>query len=143
MAVRLKNEHPQADLKCLIGIENLLTAIGEIGPQTHVIFTSSVAVMDNRKTFDAPLTSDTAIDGPPLSQYGISKLRAEDYLKALAKKSGFRLTILRLCTVYGPQPRPNTFFDLLKREVKKRSVVSRLNWPGLTSFIHVELHTCR
>src|SRR5207249_3491434 len=70
--------------------------------------------------------------------YGITKLRAEEFLRSEARRQGFRLSIVRCCTVYGPNPRPNSLFDVLKREVMKGSLVSRLNWPGLTSFIHVD-----
>ncbi len=100
--------------------------------------TSTTAVMDNRNNLDEPLRPDLAVAGPPFSRYGRTKWRAEEFLRREARARGFRLSILRLCTVYGPGPRPNSFFDVLKQEVARRSVVSRLDWPALTSFIHVD-----
>src|SRR5438034_1291566 len=86
----------------------------------------------------AQLRAHTRTDRQPMSRYVLSKWRAEKFLLAEAQRRGFRLTILRLCTVYGPEFRPNTFFDVLKKEVERGTIVSRLNWPGLTSFIHVD-----
>ena len=121
-----------------VGTERLVRALGHIGPDTHLIFTSTVAVMDNRGTMDEPLRPDMPVTGSPMSRYGATKWRAEEFLRRESRRHGFRLSIVRLCTVYGPGPRPNSFFDILKQEVGKRSMASRLNWPGLTSFVHVD-----
>ena len=121
-----------------IGTENLLRAVQLLGPNSHFIFTSTTAVMDSRSDLDEPMIAASKTPQPPLSEYGLSKWRAEEHLRAAAAKQGFRLTIVRLCTVYGPQPRPNTLFDVMKREVSRQSLVSRLNWPALTSFVYVE-----
>jgi nucleoside-diphosphate-sugar epimerase len=121
-----------------LGTENLIRAIRPLGLNTHVVFTSTTAVLDNRDDLDAPLAPSAWASRQPLSRYGRSKWRAEQFLRAEAARQGFRLSIVRLCTVYGPHPRPNTFFDVLKRDVANRSLASRLNWPGLTSFIHVD-----
>ena len=142
------------------GTRHLFRAVEPLSPAQHFIFVSTEAVMDNRVTLDEPLRVDSSANGengadgdpdssgssreaspsfgPPLSRYGLTKLRAEEFLRARCHEQHFRLSIVRLCTVYGSQPRPNSFFDVLKREVARRSVVSRLNWPGLTSFIHVD-----
>ena len=121
-----------------LGTQNLLRAFKVLGPQTHVIFTSTTAVLDNRSDLEQPLDGMIQPVAPPLSPYGLSKWRAEQFLRKAAVVQGFRLSIVRLCTVYGPEPRPNTFFSVLNREVSRRTLASRLNWPGLTSFVHVD-----
>jgi nucleoside-diphosphate-sugar epimerase len=121
-----------------VGTKNLIRTLGPLGPNTHVVFTSTTAVMDNREDFKEPIQASPFIGRQPLSAYGQSKWRAEEFLRTEAALQGFRLSIVRLCTVYGPHPRPNTLFDVLKREVSSRTLASRLNWPGLTSFIHVD-----
>lgn len=121
-----------------LGTRNLLKALEPLGPENHVVFTSTTAVMDNREAFGAPLQAVPVIETRPFSRYGQSKWRAEQFLRAESVRQGFPLSIVRLCTVYGPNPRPNTLFDVLKREVAKQTLASRLNWPGLTSFIHVD-----
>ncbi len=55
-----------------------------------------------------------------------------------ARKSGFRLTILRFVTVYGKSPRPNSIFDLMQTMVVKGSLAVRLNWPSRNSVVHAE-----
>jgi nucleoside-diphosphate-sugar epimerase len=129
-----ENDHRCND----IGTENLLSALGPQGPANHVVFTSTTAVMDNRNSLDEPLGPLAEVEHPPFSRYGQSKWRAEKFLRAESARQGFPLSIVRLCTVYGPEPRPNTLFDVLKREVAAQTLVSRLDWPGLTSFIHVD-----
>jgi UDP-glucose 4-epimerase len=121
-----------------LGTQNLLRALGPLQLNQHVVFTSTTAVMDNREDLERPLANSPIVSNQPFSRYGQSKWRAEQFLRSEASRQGFRLSIVRLCTVYGPQPRPNTLFDVLKQEVTKRSLASRLNWPGLTSFIHVD-----
>jgi nucleoside-diphosphate-sugar epimerase len=120
-----------------LGTENLLRALGPLGPANHVVFTSTTAVMDNRRLGE-PLGPLPLIEQRPFSHYGQTKLRAEEFLRTEAVRQRFPLSIVRLCTVYGPQPRPNTLFDILKQEVAKRTIASRLDWPALTSFIHVD-----
>jgi UDP-glucose 4-epimerase len=121
-----------------IGTRNLFRAIGPIGPDSHVVFTSTTAVTDNRDNLEHPLEPQPGTIRHPLSRYGQSKWRAEQFLRAESVRRGFPLSIVRLCTVYGPEPRPNTLFDVMKREVAAQTLASRLNWPGLTSFIHVD-----
>lgn len=129
----------EGDHRCNdLGTEKLLRAVQPLGPKTHLVFTSTTAVMDNREDLERPIEAVRAVELTPLSAYGRSKWRAEQFLRAEAAKFGFRLSIVRLCTVYGPEPRPNTLFAVMKREVARESLVARLDWPGLTSFIHVE-----
>lgn len=126
-----------------VGTERLIRALQPLGPNSHVVFKSTVAVMDNRDDLTEPLRSDSPMIRPPLSHYGISKWRAEEFLESEARRHGFRLSIVRCSTVYGRDPRPNSLFDVLKRGVVKGSLASRLNWPGMTGFIHVDdLVTC-
>ena len=87
----------EPDQRCNdIGTENLIRAVSPLGPESHFIFTSTVAVMDNRKDLGSPLRPDTPTDCLPMSRYGLSKWRAEKFLLAEAQRRGFRLTILRL-----------------------------------------------
>jgi nucleoside-diphosphate-sugar epimerase len=52
----------------------------------------------------------------PISPYGDSKLAAEFALQGLAKSLGFKLTILRLFSVYGPRQRPDmAFYRIIDR----------------------------
>lgn len=121
-----------------LGTRNLIQLLQPLGPRNHVVFTSTTAVMDNRDNLEQALDTLEVVAREPLSPYGQSKWRAEQFLRSESARQGFPLSIVRLCTVYGPEPRPNTLFDVLKQEVARQTLASRLDWPGLTSFIHVD-----
>jgi nucleoside-diphosphate-sugar epimerase len=121
-----------------LGTQNFIHSLSGLGPGSHVIFTSTIAVADSRTNYGAPLTETTPTSRLPLTKYGLSKLRAELWLQDAAKRMGFSLTILRLVTVYGEDARPSTLFPVMRGLALKRSSLSRLAWPGLTGLIHVD-----
>ncbi|TSC88421.1 MAG: NAD-dependent epimerase/dehydratase family protein/3-beta hydroxysteroid dehydrogenase/isomerase family protein [Microgenomates group bacterium Gr01-1014_16] len=118
------------------GVVNLLDALGNIKPKMHFVQISTVAFMTGRLNCDVGIDENT--QPIPTNEYGRTKLRAEDYLIKMCKKKGFKLTIIRLNTVYGSGSRPDSMFDLLDKWVKKDSLITRINWPGMTSIIHVD-----
>lgn len=125
------------DQKCnIIGTKNLLNALPGIGPDTHIIYTSSQVVFSDRKDTDSPITENTK--AKINNRYGKSKLEAERFLKESARKRKFKLTIVRLPTVWGENPRKNAFLNFLKIYVAKKSVFTRLNWPGKVALVNVE-----
>ena len=120
------------------GTKNLLSSFRQLGPGTHVVFTSTIAVMDTREDYSTPVTETTRTCRAPFTDYGLTKLRAEEWLRQEARSRGFGLTILRPVTVYGPECRPNTVLSVLKKAVLRGSLLSRVAWPGKTGFIHVD-----
>ena len=62
----------------------------------HFIYTSTMAVYGNN---DNAIESDPL---DPLSNYAVSKLSAEYYVKKFAQQYGFSYSILRLWNTYGP-----------------------------------------
>jgi len=119
-----------------IGTKNLLRSLGKLNSKTHIIYTSTTTFLGGRKNCSKHL-NENAME-LPTNEYGRSKLRAEKYLTAECQKRKFRLTILRLNTVYGPDSRPKSMFKLLPQQIRNRSLFTRLNWPGLTSIVHVD-----
>lgn len=127
----------KSDQKCNnIGTKNLLKHLSKIGPKTHFIFTSSQAIFSDRRDCQKPIDQNTK----PVSnnRYGKTKLEAEKILLSAAKKQKFKLTIIRLPTVWGENPRKNSFLNFLKDLVGENSLISRLNWPGKVGLINVE-----
>jgi nucleoside-diphosphate-sugar epimerase len=118
------------------GTKNLIKYLPKIGPGTHFIFTSSQAVFSDRRDTDKPIGPKTL---PATNdKYGKTKVEAEKILLNAAKNKKFKLTIIRLPTVWGNNPRKNSFLNFLKDLVSKNSLISRLNWPGKVSLINVE-----
>lgn len=69
------------------------------------IFISSIKVNGERTTSGQPFTAD---DLPaPVDAYGISKMEAEQGLRALAADSGLEVVIIRPVLVYGPGVKAN------------------------------------
>jgi nucleoside-diphosphate-sugar epimerase len=126
----------KADQRCNdIGTKNLLEHL-KLDKNSHFVFTSSLAIYAGRKN------CKKAIDGKtkpsPNNGYGYTKLIAEKILIKAAKDRKFKLTILRLPTVWGDNPRKNSFLNFLKGLVKTNSIFSRLNWTGKTGLINVD-----
>lgn len=118
-----------------LGTRNLFDRLSPLGPDTHVIYTSTTVMMSGRKDCSKPFNES---DLPkPTNNYGKTKLKAEQFLRKLCEENKFRLTIVRINTIYGDDPREYKLFKVLKKQILASSVIARLNWPGLTGIIHV------
>lgn len=126
-----KKDHRAND----IGTENLVNWLNLIRGKTHFIYTSTTAVYAGRKSTSKPI--DFKTEPLPSNEYGRSKLRAEKYLIKKCKEGYLRLSIIRLSTVYGKGTRKGGLFHMLKELIIKKSLISRLNWPGRTGLIQV------
>ncbi len=119
-----------------IGTKNLIKNLKDIGPKTHFVFTSSQAIFSDRRDCQKPIDQKTK---PAVNnEYGKTKLRAEKILLTAVKRQKLRLTIIRLPTVWGDNPRKNSFLNFLRKLVDANSLFSRLNWPGKVALINVE-----
>lgn len=119
-----------------IGTKNLLGTLSGIGPNTHFIFTSSQAVFSGRTNTYKPINKKTK---PSVNnKYGKTKLEAEKLLLTEAEKKKFKLTIVRLPTVWGENSRKNSFLSFLRQLVDNGSIFSRLDWPGRVGLVYVE-----
>jgi UDP-glucuronate 4-epimerase len=93
-------EYVDYDIKATI---NVLKAAGECGAQ-HVLFASSSSVYGNQG--NVPLKEEMAT-GNVISPYAAAKYGAESFCHAYANLFGYKLTIFRYFTVYGPWGRPD------------------------------------
>ena len=127
----------KSDQRCNdIGTSNLIKKLKNIGQKTHFVFTSSQAIFSGRRDTDKPIDEKTK--PATNNRYGKTKVEAEKILLEAAKKQKFKLTIIRLPTVWGENPRKNSFLNFLRGLVSKNSLFSRLNWPGKVALINVE-----
>ena len=127
----------KADQRCNnIGTKNLIKHLPEIGPKTHFVFTSSQAIFSGRSGTCEPIDQNTK---PATNDnYGKTKLAAEKILLRAVKEKKIKLTIIRLPTVWGENPRKNSFLNFLRKLVNTDSLFSRLNWPGKIGLINVD-----
>jgi nucleoside-diphosphate-sugar epimerase len=88
--------------------EKLLRAAVSAGVRRFVFLSSVKALGEGSRT---PYTETSAAE--PIDPYGISKLEAEQVVKAVGNETGIETVILRLPLVYGPGVRAN-FLRLMK-----------------------------
>lgn len=98
------------------------------------IFLSSVAAVDRTPSdsCEQPLNEKSIPN--PLTDYGKSKLISENILI----KSKLPYVIIRPSLVYGPGMRFNSHLRVLIRYVQNNNPVSRIDFLGKVSLIHVE-----
>lgn len=119
-----------------LGTKNLIDALEPLNFNTHVVYSSTIAMISGREDCSNPIDEYTI--PCPTNEYGRTKLIAEDFLKKKCKEEKFRLTIARISTIYGSDPRTYKLFKVLERYIIGGSPLAWINWPGLTSLIHVE-----
>ena len=92
----ISHEQPELDVDTNVkGTLNICRFAQEIG-NVKLIFTSSMAVYG-----DSELPLCEKFEPNPKSNYGVSKLSAEKYIKLFSNR-GIEYTIFRLFNVYGP-----------------------------------------
>ena len=74
----------------------------------------------------------------PITNYGVSKLAAEEYIKAYSKSFGFRYTILRLFNVYGEKQRNEwVMSEFVSRAIKNQDIIIHGTGSQIRAFCHV------
>jgi UDP-glucose 4-epimerase len=85
------------------------------GGVRRFVFVSSIKVNGEATQLGRPFTAD---DAPaPLDAYGVSKMEAEQGLRAIARQTGMELVIIRPPLVYGPGVKAN--FAAMMRWLKR------------------------
>ena len=94
----------------VLATQRLLAAATAQATPPHVVHASTSSVYGRFATGDenAPLA--------PVSPYGITKLAAENLVRAYAEQFGLRATVLRLFSVYGPRQRPDMGYNIFIRK---------------------------
>lgn len=115
------------------GTRDLLDAMRPHGIR-RLIHASTMGAVDRAP--DDPCTSplDESVLPHPLSEYGRSKLEAEQAVAA----SGLPYTILRIPWGYGPGMTPDTHVRFLTQKVCNHSPLSWLGFPGRVSLVAVD-----
>ncbi|MCP4679484.1 MAG: NAD(P)-dependent oxidoreductase [Deltaproteobacteria bacterium] len=119
-----------------LGTEHLLNVLGDHLGGKRVVYVSTTAAMDRSGKADTPLTEQS--DCFPKTEYGKTKLRAEQIVKENQSRLGFTFSILRLSTVYGYGTRKKGLFDVFEKWVRNGNPLGRIKWPGRTGLISRE-----
>ncbi len=89
----------------LLATQRLLEAIRRVGIG-HLVHASTSSV------YGQDASGDETMPLRPVSPYGVTKLAAENLVRAYAENFGTQYTILRYYSVYGPRQRPDMGYHL-------------------------------
>ena len=114
---------------------NLLEAIRANAPQIkRFVFVSTVGVMDRAASDCCSRALDETTPHFPSSDYGRSKLAAEQ----LVASSGLPFVIVRPALVVGVGMRADSHFAVFARWVLQNHLLARIAWKGCFSVVDVE-----
>lgn len=101
-------------------VEGTRHIVNQLTEKQHLIYVSTSHVYD-------PHTEGTLFENSPLrpsNVYGLTKMAAEEYIRILAKKRGFKSTILRCFHTYGPGQKEGSLFpDVIKKIMTQEEVM--------------------
>jgi nucleoside-diphosphate-sugar epimerase len=118
------------------GVRNLYSAFHQLSSETHFIHIGTMVSVVGRKSCKNPIDENTS--DHPTNEYTRTKVEGENFLVKKCLKDKFRLTIIRPNTIYGKSVRKNSLFDMVKNMISKKSIITRINWPGRSSLVHVD-----
>ncbi|WP_409252738.1 NAD-dependent epimerase/dehydratase family protein [Bacillus sp. SCS-153A] len=118
------------DIKATI---NVLEAAGKAGA-SHVIFASSSSVYGNQ---EGPSKEEQAT-GRVISPYAASKFSAESFCHVYEQLYGFRTTILRFFTVYGPWVRPDMAIGQFLKKLVNNEEITLYGEGRMRDFTYID-----
>lgn len=114
---------------------HLMQAVRRACPKLHrFVFVSTIGAIDRQSADRCSHPLDEHATPAPSSDYGRSKLAAED----LVRSSGLPHVIVRPTMVVGADMRHDSHFAVFARAALQRSALSKMAWPGKFSIIDVD-----
>ncbi|WP_226656435.1 GDP-mannose 4,6-dehydratase [Guptibacillus hwajinpoensis] len=129
----LKHPHDYIDQDIKV-VVNVLSAAGETGVP-HILFGSSSSVYGNQE--EGPVGEEQA-NGQVKSPYAAAKAGAESFCHAYQSLYGFKLTILRFFTVYGPWGRPDMAIPLFTEKILKGEEITVYDRNQSRDFTYID-----
>ena len=111
----------------------LEAANNSTGKLKRFIFISTIGAVDRAATDNCSKLLDEVSEAYPCSDYGKSKLVAEQ----LVRNAGLAYTIIRPTLVIGNKMRFASHVAVFSRAALNKSLFARIYWPGKISVIHV------
>jgi nucleoside-diphosphate-sugar epimerase len=104
------------------------------GGLRRFVFVSTIGAIDRAAGDACTAALDERAPACPSSDYGRSKLRAEQ----LVRESGLPFSIVRPAMVVGGAMRADSHFAVFVRMALRQSPAARFAWPGRFSVVHVD-----
>ncbi len=116
------------------GTLNILNQMRDTGIK-KIIFQSSSSVYGKVKSL--PFSENEP--KKPVSPYAVSKLACEHYVRVFSELYGFKMTIIRPFTVYGPRMRPDLAIAIFTKKALKNEPITIFGDGSQTrDFTHVK-----
>ena len=134
VGVKITEEDPILTLNTnILGTKNVLEACKSNNVKKIILASSSEVYGEPLKT---PIEeSDPAI---PITGYGVSKIAAEEYVKAYAVSFGLKYTVLRFFNVYGPgQSKDFVIPEFVNNASKNNPILIHGSGSQIRSFCHI------
>ena len=134
VGVKITEDDPILTLNTnILGTKNVLEACKSNNVKKIILASSSEVYGEPLKI---PIEeSDPAI---PITSYGISKIAAEEYVKAYAVSFGLKYTILRFFNVYGPgQSKDFVIPEFVSNASKNNPILIHGSGSQIRSFCHI------
>jgi len=126
---------PEYQAANVTATERLLDSAREFAPSLRrFVFVSTLGAVDREPGDRCEAPVDESYPPHPSTDYGRSKLAAEERVRA----SGLPWTIVRPTLVGGVEMRFDSHLAVFARQALRGSLVSRLRFPGRMSLVHVE-----
>jgi UDP-glucose 4-epimerase len=117
----------------IFGTKNVLDACKNNNVK-KIIFSSSSEIYGEPATIPINETDKVM----PITNYGISKLAAEEYIKAYSKNFGITYTILRLFNIYGEKQRNEwVMSEFVNQAIKNQEIMIHGTGSQIRAFCHV------
>ena len=116
------------------GTRHLLEAVRQTGSTLNrLVFVSTIGAIERAPGDACAMPLDEESPPHPSSDYGRSKLRAEQ----LVRTSGLPFSIIRPAMVVGHDMRMDSHFAVFARAALNRTWLARFAWPGSFGVVHV------
>jgi short-subunit dehydrogenase len=106
----------------------------KIGNISRFVYISTIGAIDRERTDSCALPLTENSRAFPCSDYGKSKLQAEQ----IVNNSGLPFTIIRPTLVVGKEMRFDSHFAVFARQALTGALISKVAWSGCFSVIHVD-----
>jgi len=135
VGVKMTEEDPIKTLDLnIIGTKKILEACKE-NRVKKIIFSSSSEVYG--EPHNVPINEKEPV--MPITNYGVSKIAGEEYVKAYSKKYGFKYSILRFFNAYGSkQSKSFVIPEFINNAISNKPIIIHGSGKQIRAFCHID-----